>query len=208
MMNKNEFVWEKGSTIVQFSNPAMTFFDDVLVDKKVSRLGIEDVMYYYYTVTMTNGLIKKEFQVGDFPKVPEIPIYIDHLLNLNMNQEGVVLEEIEREGFYRKVQYHQTMLNDPFGLFAEYFLKFERYDYTVKQPDQEGEKFFSEYRLLIGNPMNPSSGSNCADCFYFHGLTTEDLIRLKEVVESFIAYSLDYSFQQELKWMNEEKKTD
>ena len=58
-MNKNEFIWKKGNTMIQFSNPAMTFFDDVLIHKEKSQLELEDVMYYYYVVTMSNGTIKK-----------------------------------------------------------------------------------------------------------------------------------------------------
>ena len=199
---KNPFKWKHGKASIRFSNPQITFFPGAFEEKQ-EQVTMNDVMYYYYTVTLRNKRLKKVFHTHDFPKVQELPRMIDHLLTVDMEKLGAVIEEYQRGGFHRKIRYYQTFLEDSFGMHMEYFMRFERYDYEVKQDSDEPTQRFTEYRLLIGEPVNPYAEDDCADCFYLYQLQAEDLIRLKEVAETFLAHSLKVEIQRELTELKE-----
>lgn len=185
---KKNFKWTHGALSLEWSHPCITFFPERLESKQT--VSMEDVMYYYYTLTLRNKHLEKVCQAHDFPKAQDLPWAIDRLLAFNPKASGVLLEDYQHEGFQRRTYYHQLNLTDPFNLSMEYFMRFERYDYEFKSSEEEPFEWLTEYRLLIGTPVSPGSDEDCSDCFYLRQLEVDDLIRLKDTVEQFLSYSL------------------
>lgn len=177
--------WKKGNLYVSFGRPAITAFHD---GTEVSSMS--DVMYFYYDITiLQENKVMMEMHTHDFPKVQNLPIYIDEIMNFNMEQ-AYLLDNYEHDGFIRRVKYHQVTLEDSFNLDLEYFYKIERYDYFVKQRHTEEPMLFTEYVMTIGN-MEVSreyGGDDREDygkCIMIKSITPDELIGLKSIAESF-----------------------
>lgn len=181
--------WKKGNLYISFGNPSITpFYDDDVQEKMVKDMS--DVMYFYYDISIlqdTKTLLSAE--AYDFPKVQNLPRYIDHIMNFDMDNAWL-LENIEDNGFQRKIKYAQIILEDSFGFDIEYFYKIERYDYSVKQRTEDTPKEWTEYVLTIGQMERSKKygGSNREDygkCIMIKYLTPQDLINLKNTAIQF-----------------------
>lgn len=202
LMSNQTFSWTHGQTTLTFSDPCITFFPGA-VERDRESTTKQSIMYYYYTVTLKNKRTRKTFRTHDFPKVLDLPAAIDELLNLNLEESGAVLEETRRGDFHRVIRYQQLCLEDSFGLLAEYFIKLERYDYAVKQAGETDNRQWSQYHLLIGEPLHPYQDEGTADCLYLYDLEAEDLLQLKAVAEAFIEHSVQLEIQRELAELKE-----
>lgn len=177
--------WKKGNLYISFGRPSITPFNE---NKPV--ISQSDVMYFYYDIDILSGS-KTMFKAdtSDFPKVQNLPFYIDEIVNFDM-KNAYLLEDIEVNGFTRQKRYHQVMLEDSFGFDIEYFYKIERYDYDVKQAKEELPKKWSEYILTIGQ-MEKSrqyGGDNREDygkTVMVQNLDASDLMRLKDTALQF-----------------------
>lgn len=177
--------WNKGNLYISFGQPSITPFQD---EKPIS--DITKAMYFYYDVTIlqdTKTLLS--MRAYDFPKVQELPSYIQHMMDFDM-EKAYLLEDTKINGFERRIKYHQIVLEDSFGFDIEYFYKIERYDYSVKQRNENEPKLWTEYVLTIGR-MEVSKkygGDNREDygqCIMIKYLTPDDLHRLKNMATAF-----------------------
>lgn len=182
--------WKKGNLYVSFGCPVITAFRE-----GVEVSSMSDVMYFYYDIAiLQENKVMMKMSAYDFPKVQNLHLYIDEIMNFNMDQ-AYLLEDYERDGFIRRVKYHQVILEDSFNFDLEYFYKIERYDYLVKQPHEEEPKLFTEYVMTIGN-MEVSKeygGDNREDygrCIMIKSITPDELVNLKSISESFCQESI------------------
>lgn len=188
-MEQERFIWKKGSTTIEFKEPCITFFNETY-GKDFKEKTKDTIMYFYYDVVMKNKQRKKTFSTHDFPKVQNIGAYVDHIVNLDMEKEGLILEDYKHGGFHRKIRYNQITLEDSFSFFMEYFIRFEKYYYEVKQSSENEYKKWVVYKMIMGNPMNPNGDDDCGDCFYFNYLEEADLLSLKDIANKFVDYAV------------------
>lgn len=186
--------WKKGNLYISFGKPSITPYYDNEDEREVQSMN--DVMYFYYDITILQDN-KTMFEAGthDFPKVQNLPVYIDEIMNFDMSK-AYMLEDYEDNGFNRRIRYHQVILDDCFGFDIEYFYKIERYDYYVKQRHDDVAKEWTEYVLTIGQIEVDKihGGSNREDygkCIVIKYLTVEDLNRLKDTAENFCKVAIE-----------------
>lgn len=180
--------WNKGNLYISFGRPSITPFYDGDNERKLKDMN--DVMYFYYDIDiLQDKKVLFKTSAYDFPKVLDLPFYIDEIMNFNM-ENAYLLENFKEDDFFRKVKYHQIVLEDSFGFDVEYFYKIERYDYSVKQPHEDVAKEWSEYIMTIGKmkACKTYGGSNreeYGDCVMIKYLTPDDLFRLKQTALDF-----------------------
>ncbi|WP_336769612.1 hypothetical protein [Bacillus bombysepticus] len=180
--------WKKENLYITFGKSSITPFDE---DKPVKDMA--GVMYLYYDISiLQNGKLLFRADAYDFPKVEKLPFLIDHLMSFDM-EKAYLLEDTAQHGFERRIKYHQVVLDDLFEV--EYFYKIERYDYYVKQSSEEQGNTWSEYVLTIGNmevskKYGGANRESYGKCIVIKQLTSEDLIRLKEIAENFCAAAI------------------
>ncbi|MGO1136476.1 hypothetical protein ACTOS9_13010 [Bacillus subtilis] len=187
--------WRKGDLLISYGNPIITTFG--ADDEKIESM--RDVIYFYYDITILHGK-KTIFSASthDFPKVPSLPAFLEHILTFDMTK-GYALERTEDGGFVRNVDYAQLVLEDAFGMDNEYYYKIERYDYSVKQEDEESPKKWSEYTLTIGRALlgRDDDGvfrEDFGEAIVIKYLTAEELMALKSTAEAFCEAAIrDYN---------------
>lgn len=187
-MGKNE--WVRGDLKIRYSHPWITpLYDYRDGEYEVERpvRGISDAMYFYYHIDILDG-DKKIFSAGthDFPKVLDLPLFIDTIVGLDMKKDGHVINELSEYGFHRKIRYAQIILEDPF-VDVEYSYKIERYDYAVKQSDDHHHKRWTEYVLTISEMGVNSSHGNAV---VIKDVTENELLSLKETAIGFCEYAV------------------
>ena len=183
---------------ITYSNPMITPFYEYIKgiedgrDKHVK--DINDAMYFYYSIEILNG-DKSMFSAWthDYPKVPDLPLFIEAIMNTDMKKDGHVINELKEGGFHRKIQYAQIVLEDPFAD-IEYSYKIERYDYAVKQSDEKKHKKWTDYTLTISEMGNKKT--SFGNAVVIKNITPKELNRLKETAIEFckqavIAYNED-----------------
>lgn len=202
--------WRKGNLSITFGRPSITSHGDDDF-KKVETM--KDVMYFYYDVAILHGKkIMLEYDAYDFPKVQNLHLYIDEIMNFDM-EKAYLLEDYWRGGFNRKVRYHQTILDDSFGFDIEYFYKIERYDYSIKQGTEEDYKNHTEYVLTIGRmeTCKEFGGQNREEygkCVMIKYLTNEDLLALKKITLDFCEEAIRVHNKLIEQWKEEAKEND
>lgn len=182
--------WRKENLRISYSNPIITPYNE---NDDVSSM--KDVMYFYYNMTILHG--KKtwfEFSTHDFPKVQELPFYIDEITSFNMDK-AYLLEDYYYGDFLRQIRYHQVILEDSFQFGMEYTYKIERYDYRVVQSSETPAENWSEYVLTIGQmerslKYGGMDRESYGKTLTIKDLTTEDMIRLKETAQAFCEETL------------------
>ncbi|WPS85273.1 hypothetical protein SMD22_01210 (plasmid) [Brevibacillus halotolerans] len=181
--------WKKGELYVSYGNPSITsFYDGGGNESKVESMS--EVMYFYYDITVVyRDKVLLEMNTHDFPKVQNLPGCIEHIMDFDMNK-AYILEDIEKNGYQRKVRYHQILLEDSSGWDIEYFYKIERYDYSVKQRNEDIAKEWIEYILTIGEMevCKKNGGVNREDfgkVVMIKNITPSELMCLKETVIRF-----------------------
>lgn len=188
--------WRKKDLYITYGNPSITPFTEVEIS------SMKDVMYFYYDVSILDG--KKtifETSVYEFPKVQNLPAYIDYILN--MKEEDMYLyENLEDGDFKRKKLYSFVELNDSFNFNMEYFYKIEKHITYVKQSNQEEFKRYEEYILTIGqhekNKEGYDNGEDFGKSVFIKYLTKEDLERLSKTAQEFCKVSIE-DYNKELK---------
>ena len=155
---------------------------------------INDAMYFYYNIEIMDG-DKSMFSAWthDYPKVPDLPLFIEAIMNTDMKKDGHVINELKEGGFHRKIQYAQIVLEDPFAD-IEYSYKIERYDYAVKQSDEKKHKKWTDYTLTISEMGNKKT--SFGNAVVIKNITPKELNGLKETAIAFckqavIAYNED-----------------
>lgn len=181
--------WTKGNLHITYGCPSISpYYNLDGTDREVK--GMDDVMYFYYNIDILNtNKVMISMRTHDFPKVQNLPVYIDEIMNYDMDK-SYMLEEYKDGGFHRQVKYAQTVLEDSFGLDFEYFYKIERYDYAVKQSNETVYKKWAEYTLTIGEmeEQKKSIGDNREDfgkVVMIKNITPEELISLKNTALDF-----------------------
>ena len=155
---------------------------------------INDAMYFYYNIEIMDG-DKSMFSAWthDYPKVPDLPLFIEAIMNTDMKKDGHVINELKEGGFHRKIRYAQIVLEDPFAD-IEYSYKIERYDYAVKQSDEKKHKKWTDYTLTISEMENKKT--SFGNAVVIKNISPKELNELKETAiefckQSVIAYNED-----------------
>lgn len=181
--------WTKGDLHISYGRPSITpFYNNDDTEREVKSM--DDVMYFYYGIEILHhNKITLSMSTHDFPKVQNLPIYIDQIMSYNMDN-GYVVEDYEDGGFHRRIRYAHVILEDSFGFDIEYFYKIERYDYVVKQSSENNYKEWTEYILTIGE-MEPhrkyggANRENFGKVIMIKYISPEELISLKNTALSF-----------------------
>lgn len=190
----------KDSLIIEYSNPRIQPFYEGYFEP----ITKDDFLHFYYDLEImayreldeTDGglvLANKElvFETStyDFPKVDEVPDYIDHIIN---EPCVLTLKDYRENDYHKIVKYNQVMITD----FAncEYFYKIERYDTSVKKMDEDEYKNFSTYTISIGKGYNnagQSSNKRNGMIIYLDKLTKEELLDFKMFCLDFVNSAIE-----------------
>lgn len=188
--------WKKNTLRITYGRPCITAHrEDLLTSMK-------GVMYFYYDIDILDGK-KTLFSASthDFPKVQNLPIYIDYMLDME-EKDMFVYEDFEDCGFHRKKLYNFIVLDDSFNMDIEYFYKIERTITYVKQSGETEFKKYEEFTLTIGknapNKEGYSNGEDFGQSVYIKYLTREDMLNLKKTAEDFCKCAID-NYNKELK---------
>lgn len=194
---KNTHMWNYEDLSITFSEGELTPFEEGMTIS-----NIEDAMYFYYTVTIKKeGFPPLAFQVGDNPIVQGIQRCIDSLVQHETDKVGYLLSHFEEEDYYKKVYYHQEELGDPF--MPDYFIRFEKYMYDIKQNFEEKSYTSILYNMTIGEISNHSGSDSCFALFV-HEMEEERLQELAKVAKEFVETTL-HSYALSLKKNKGEK---
>lgn len=188
--------WKKDTLYITYGNSSITPHREDLLT------SMDEVMYFYYDIDILDGK-KTLFSASthDFPKVQDLPVYIDHMLDMKEN-DMFVYEDYEDGGFHRKKLYNFIVLDDSFNMDMEYFYKIERTITYVKQRSDKEFKRYEEYTLTIGenapNKEGYSNGEHFGQSIYIKYLTREDMLRLKHTAEEFCKCAIE-DYNKDLK---------
>ena len=181
--------WKKNTFSIIYKNPKITPHREDLLT------SIDDAMYFYYDISVLDeNKILFNSRTHDFPKIQDLPVYIDQLLEME-EKDMFLYEDFEEDGFHRRRLYYFATLDDSYSMDMEYFYKIERDITYVKQRDEEEFKRYEEFTLTIGqnaqNKNGYSNGEDFGQSVYIKYLTREDMLNLKETAEEFCKYSID-----------------
>lgn len=188
--------WKKDTLHITYSNPSITPHRfDLLTSMK-------GAMYFYYDIEILDE--KKTLfsaRVHDFPKVQDLPIYIDHILDME-EKDMFIYEDFKDNGFHRKKLYNFIVLDDSFNMDIEYFYKIERTITYIKQRYEDDFKRYEEFTLTIGqnapNKEGYSNGEDFGQSIYIKYLTREDILNIKKTAEDFCKCAIEV-YNKELK---------
>jgi hypothetical protein len=182
--------WKKDGLYITYGNPSIQPFREDLLS------SMKGAMYFYYDIDIFDG--KKQIfhaEAFDFPKVQNLPNYIDHIVNME-EEEMFVYENFENNGFHRRKLYNFITLEDSFNMDSEYFYKIERMVTYVKQREEEKPKRYEDYTLTIGkcepNKKGYSDGEPYGKQIFFKYLTKYDLLELKQTAIDFCNIAIEY----------------
>lgn len=192
----NRRTWKKDTLYITYGKPVIQPFKQRIID------SMDDVMYFYYDIDILDGKkIIFHADAYDFPKVQNLPSYIDYIINME-EKDMFLYENLERGGFHRKRFYNFIDLADSFDMDHEYFYKIERMVTYVKQINELEFKNFEEYTLTIGkcepNKEGYSNGEPFGKQIFIKYLTKEDLLRLKQTALAFCDVAIK-EYNNELK---------
>lgn len=182
-----ETTWKRDTLKIAYSNPMITPFYEYRKGIEDGRdrpvKDINDAMYFYYNIEIMDG-DKSMFSAWthDYPKVPDLPLFIEAIMNTDMEKDGHVVNELKECGFHRKIQYAQIVLEDPFAD-IEYSYKIERYDYAVKQSDEKKHKKWTDYTLTISEMGNKKT--SFGNAVVIKNISPKELNGLKETAIAF-----------------------
>lgn len=184
--------WTKNHIHITFGRPSIQPYSDEFAEVK----SMDDVLYFYYDVNVlrdTKTIL--EDRTHDFPKVQNLSVYIDGIINFDMSKAWLK-DDTKMNGFEREVRYAQLQLEDSFGFRQEYFYTFERHDYSVKQADEDEPDLWSNYTLTISKMIKLYDKENdFFDDSHIESVTIdlelEDLLRLKVSAENFCQMAID-----------------
>ena len=184
---KAETTWERDTLKIAYSNPMITPFYEYSKGIEDGRerpvKDINDSMYFYYNIEIMNGdKLMFSAWTHDYPKVPDLPLFIETIMNTDMEKDGHVINELKEGGFHRKIQYAQIVLEDPFAD-IEYSYKIERYDYAVKQSDEKKHKKWTDYTLTISEMGNKKT--SFGNAVVIKNIKPKELNGLKETAIAF-----------------------
>lgn len=165
-----EFKWRN-------KNIEISFIKSIVDDKEIYKVLIYDRQTKF----------KKEFIAKKYPKTDKISEEISNIVNFNIVEDGYKLNssnltsDKEERIIVKNIYYHQIEINDIF--WEEYFVRLERYKYTLKLKDDDTEIIeLDQYKLLIGNINTNDNG----ECIFFNNLTEEELKGLGDICNKFI----------------------
>ena len=184
---KAETTWERDTLKIAYSNPMITPFYEYSKGIEDGRerpvKDISDSMYFYYNIEIMNGdKLMFSAWTHDYPKVPDLPLFIEAIMNTDMKKDGHVINELKEGVFHRKIQYAQIVLEDPFAD-IEYSYKIERYDYAVKQSDEKKHKKWTDYTLTISEMGNKKT--SFGNAVVIKNISPKELNELKETAIAF-----------------------
>ena len=105
------------------------------IEKKI--INMNEVMYFYYDISVLFGnKVVFEASAYDFPKVQNLAEYIDYMIDFDM-EKAYLIDNTKVGDFHRTIKYNQIIVDD---MDVEYFYKIERYDYSVRQRQDEDYK--------------------------------------------------------------------
>lgn len=184
----NDFQWtigRNGEASIQFSKGEMVFFEEDTKEK-----GLDDVLYFYYTVTVRLGEKKLEFTVSDFPKAQYLNAAIQEIVSHETWEKGYPLEDFEK-GQGRKIRYHQLELEDTFWM--EYFVRLEKYCYGTDS--EEPDSYHTDFKMTIGE-LSVGDTTETGIVAFFNQISEEELLRLGKVAEDFCNHTLSKTNNQ------------
>lgn len=185
----NKKTWKKDTLSITYCNPSIT------ADRMDLLTSMKDVMYFYYDINiMDKDKTLFSTRTHEFPKVQNLPIYIEHMLEMK-EDDMFVYENFEDNGFHRKKLYNFIELNDSFNMDMEYFYKIERTITYVKQQEETELKKYEDFTLTIGKSEPNKDGYSNGEFFgrsvYIKYLTRDDLLNLKKTAEDFCKCAID-----------------
>lgn len=185
----DKITWKKDTLHITYSNPCITPYREDLLT------SMDNVMYFYYNINILDeDKILFSSRTHDFPKVQDLPAYIDHILNME-EKDMFLYEDYKDGGFHRKRLYNFIELDDSFNMDIEYFYKIERHITYVKQRGDKEFKRYEEFTLTIGqnasNKEGYSNGEDFGQSVYIKYLTREDMLDIKNTAEDFCKYAID-----------------
>lgn len=182
--------WKRESLRITYGNPSIQAFRENIIS------SMKGVMYFYYDIDIFDG--KKQIfhaEAYDFPKVQNLPNYIDHIVNIE-EKDMFTYEDYEDNGFHRKKLYNFITLDDSFDMDCEYFYKIERMVTYVKQRHEKEHKRYEDYTLTIGkcepNKRGYDDGEPFGKQIFIKYLTKEELLKLKQTAIDFCNVAIDY----------------
>lgn len=182
----NYKVWNKDTFNIIYKNPKITTHREELIE------SMDEVMYFYYDIEILDGE-KSLFSesVYDFPKVQDLPICIDTLIN-KKEEKMFLYEDYENNGFHRKKLYDFILLDD---MDIEYFYKIERIITFTKQRYEKDFKRYEEFVLTIGkhapNKRGYSNGEDFGQSIFIKHLEREDILNFKYTAEEFCRIAIE-----------------
>ena len=184
--------WTKGDLHITYGNPTIqTFREKIIKD-------MDEAMYFYYDIDILDDTkILFHADAYDFPKVQNLPNYIDYLVNMK-EEDMFVYEDYEDNGFHRKKLYNFMTLDDSFNMDMEYFYKIEKQIMYVKQRQDKEFKRYEEYTLTIGNcgkdrKLGGDNREPYGKEIFIKYLTKEDILRLKQTALDFCQVAIEDS---------------
>lgn len=180
-----KFIWKIADGSMEFSDGRMQYFDYYK-----PATTVEEILYFYYDLTIKVGRRKLELSAYDFPKVQHLKEFIEQMIVHDTQQEGYLLEDYQDGGFVRKVRYHQSEYDDMFQI--EHFFRLEKYCFEVKQADEDTPAIWTNYKLTIGQIGNRKNAQSCM-AWHIDTLKEEELQELVRVANEFVQYSMEQS---------------
>lgn len=204
-----EKTWKKGNLSITYSNPQITFLENVIKDEEVT---MDDVFYFYYNVTVKNKekVLFKTF-VGTAPLVHQLIDEIDKLMSKDMKDAPIIdhifsepddvfdqlFEQVKR---YCRIDIDAQVKND-------YFYRLEKFFTTTKSESADEKKYEEEtaYTLTIGNMSGNTSHYDdetpeFGGVVEIRGLKDVDLMELRDMANLFCREAIANHLREDDAW--------
>ncbi len=177
----NKFQWGSEDCFIQFSNPAITLFENK-TDKEIT---VDNILYYYYTLEIfknvktndENSSCKSEIHKIATAKTWDFPCITDfqHILNTITSMDLSKTDNIQTDIIQDKIRYKYQLETGDF-LYEDY--------YAVTKTQIEDRRW---YDLFVGC----DNRSDFVQGVMFKDLFQEDILELKKCIDEFIKYSFE-----------------
>lgn len=164
--------------IVEFSKPSIQAYEEPMIMK-----GIDDILYFYYDMKIWDASKRKKKLVArvstsDFPSIIVLKNILDEAINDDVTTNCQIAELHMELMLYQK---HW----DTFGYMMEDSYSLTKTAIRDKDGNKEGKYSYSFYAGC--SSIDTSESKGCV----FASLSDDEIIELKQCVDSFIQYAID-----------------